>query len=195
MVVGAKALAELIALSKPVDTPATSSGRYRNHSLDRGKTLKNVIMPGKNKLNPIFFHQRHQHRTHIHGIRNAVAIVVIVAMGAGRADRVMHVDDFPGAIGRCQFALQPRQLNGIFTDIVLIEKGDTDGKERGWAMVESIIGFRSRLGGGVVAGAGIVLRQVIETGEHVFSLIPVVIADGWVDGHRPLPLHVDAVEP
>ena len=65
-------------------------------------------------------------------------------MGAGRADRVMHVDDFPGAIGRCQFALQPRQLNGIFTDIVLIEKGDTDGKEPGRAMVETIIGFRSR---------------------------------------------------
>ena len=152
-------------------------------------------MPGKNKLDSILLAEGIKDGSNIHGIRNAVAIVVIVAMGAGRADRVMHVDDFPGAIGRCQFALQPRQLNGIFTDIVLIEKGDTDGKKRGRAMVESIIGFRSRLGGGVVAGAGIVLRQVIETGEHVFSLIPVVITDGWVDGHCPLALHVDAVEP
>ena len=40
MVVASKALAEFIALSKPVDTPATSSGRHRNHSLHRRKNAQ-----------------------------------------------------------------------------------------------------------------------------------------------------------
>ena len=189
-------LAEGVARAKAIEPPTPSGCGHRNHAPHGGEAFIDMIMPGKDKLDPILLGQGQDGLADIEDVRDLVAVVIVGQVGARGHDGVMQVEDFPGAIACPEGLFEPGQLgfSGTATDVILVKEGHAEGEEGCWALFKLIV----RLRGGVVSrmflSRACIDGQVVELGEHGLALIPVVVADRWIDGACLLPLMVEAVE-